>query len=179
MACTLLANARSRRAQPEPPLPVPPKYSLVERERRWLVARLPTLPVAHRLIEDRYIIGTRLRLRRITDSESGAVQHKLTRKYESDDATARPIVTAYLDAGEHEVLTALPAHCISKRRYRLAPFSVDLFDGPLAGLILAESEQPDAKALESLPLPDWLGADVTENPCYQGGHLAAHGLPET
>lgn len=170
----LSANAPFR-----PAADVPPKYSLIERERRWLVARVPILPASFHHIEDRYIIGTRLRLRRITDSESGAAQHKLTRKYESDDAAARPIVTAYLDAGEHAVFAALPAHGISKRRYRLAPFSVDLFDGPLAGLILAESEQADAEALASLPLPDWLGADVTANPCYQGGHLAAHGLPET
>lgn len=158
-----------------------PKYALVERERRWLVPtdQLPALPAAHRRIEDRYIVGTRLRLRRITDSESGAVQNKLTRKYESDDAVARPIVTAYLDAGEHSVVAALPAHFLVKRRHRLGEFSIDLFEGPLAGLILAESEQPDAEALASLPLPAWLGTDVTDNPCYQGGNLAAHGLPES
>lgn len=156
-----------------------PKYSLIERERRWLVRRLPSLPAAHNLIEDRYIIGTRLRLRRITSSDSGAVQHKLTRKYEADDPSARPIVTAYLEAGEHAVFASLPAHPLTKRRHRLGAFSVDLFSGPLEGLILAESEQPDAETLAALPLPEWLGADVTNNPCYQGGHLAAHGLPET
>lgn len=156
-----------------------PKYSLVERERRWLVAQLPPLPAAHRRIEDRYIIGTRLRLRRITDSETGAVQHKLTRKYDSADPAARPIVTAYLEAAEHAVVAALPAHVITKRRHRLDGFSVDVFDGPLAGLVLAEREAADAASLAALPQPAWLGADVTQNPCYQGGHLAAHGLPET
>lgn len=158
-----------------------PKYSLVERERRWLVAsgQVPALPAEHRRIEDRYIIGTRLRLRRISDSSSGALQHKLTRKYESDDPAARPIVTAYLDAGEYDVVAALPAHNLVKRRYKIGAFSVDLFEGTLTGLILAESEQADAISLAALTLPAWLGADVTANPCYQGGHLAAHGLPES
>lgn len=43
-----------------------PKYSLFERERRWLVepALLPTLGEARR-IEDRYLDGTGLRLRAI------------------------------------------------------------------------------------------------------------------
>ncbi len=172
----LLANAPSRPACD----PVPPKYSLIERERRWLVRSdlLPPLADALRLIEDRYIIGTRLRLRRITHSDSGALEYKLTRKYESDDATARPIVTAYLDAAEYEVMVALPANAINKRRHCIEGFSVDVFDGALAGLVLAEHEAADAHSLAALPLPAWLGADVTEIPCYQGGHLAACGLPE-
>jgi len=158
-----------------------PKYALIERERRWLVQadRLPPLPAAHRLIEDRYIIGTRLRLRRIMHSDGGAVEHKLTRKCDSDDARARPIVTAYLDAAEHAVVAALPANAIRKRRHHVDGFSVDVFAGPLAGLVLAEHEAPDADTLSTLVLPAWLGADVTEIPSYQGGHLAAHGLPET
>ncbi|OWK31886.1 hypothetical protein [Sphingomonas mucosissima] len=57
-----------------------PKYSHIERERRWLIdpARLPALPSAHLLIEDHYISGTRMRLRRMTDSASGQVALKLT-----------------------------------------------------------------------------------------------------
>ena len=158
-----------------------PKYSLIERERRWLVRHdlLPPLPTAHRLIEDRYIIGTRLRLRRITHSDSGAVQCKLTRKYASDDPAARPIVTAYLDAAEHDVVAALPAQALVKRRHHVAGFSIDVFAGALAGLVLAEQEAPDAQTLATLALPPWLGEDVTHAICYQGGQLAAHGLPET
>ena len=156
-----------------------PKYALIERERRWLVDRLPPLPAAHSSISDRYIIGTRLRLRQIMDSETDTATYKLTRKYAADDPTARPIVSAYLDAAEHAVVAALPAHCIQKRRHRADGFSIDLFEGGLAGLILAEREAPDAETLAALTLPAWLGADVTNNPCYQGGNLAAHGLPET
>lgn len=78
-----------------------PKYARLERERRWLVDRTacPDLSAhAHVLIEDRYIDGTRLRLRRTTDSASGEQLFKLTKKYDTGDPLARPIVTAYLRA---------------------------------------------------------------------------------
>jgi hypothetical protein len=58
------------------------KYAHVERERRFLVdpARRPDLADApYILIEDRYIEGTRLRLRAMTDSVSGRVVLKIGR----------------------------------------------------------------------------------------------------
>lgn len=89
-----------------------PKYAYIERERRWLVdgkARplLDGLPSV--LIEDRYLIGTRMRLRRMTDSMSDAVSLKLTKKYEADDPLARPIVTSYLTEDEFSLLATLPS----------------------------------------------------------------------
>ena len=50
-----------------------PKYAHVERERRWLIdpARLPALSAEYVLIEDRYLSGTRMRLRRMTDCADG------------------------------------------------------------------------------------------------------------
>ncbi|OYU14739.1 MAG: hypothetical protein CFE37_09595 [Alphaproteobacteria bacterium PA4] len=163
-----------------------PKYAHVERERRWLVAldRLPTLTgQRHVLIEDRYIDNTALRLRRMTDSTSNAVALKLTKKYAHADTRARPIVTAYLDANEYAVFTALPAHALVKRRFPIADggvtFSVDQFLGPLAGLILAEREAVDADSLIALPTPVWALREVTDDPQFAGGTLATHGLPET
>ena len=58
------------------------KYAQVERERRFPVdpARRPDLADApYILIEDRYIEGTRLRLRAMTDSVSGRVVLKIGR----------------------------------------------------------------------------------------------------
>ena len=56
------------------------KYAHVERERRWLLAAVPDLPEhARRLdIVDRYVNGTRLRLREVT--EAGVVTRKLGQK---------------------------------------------------------------------------------------------------
>jgi hypothetical protein len=49
------------------------KYALVERERRFLLAALPSgvRLTDERHITDRYLTGTRLRLRRVTRAGSG------------------------------------------------------------------------------------------------------------
>lgn len=81
-----------------------PKYSHVERERRFLVdpERCRDLGRASAIrIEDRYIDGTRFRLLRMTDHASGRIVLKLSKKYDVADARARPMVTAYLTNDEY------------------------------------------------------------------------------
>lgn len=162
-----------------------PKYARLERERRWLVDRTacPDLSAHdHVLIEDRYIDGTRLRLRRTTDSASGEQLFKLTKKYETGDPLARPIVTAYLSAGEHRVFESLPATRIEKRRYHLVDgerrFSLDRFCGALEGLELVEIEWGDDQGLRALTPPLWASIEVSNDPRYQGGALASLGIPK-
>lgn len=155
------------------------KYSHVERERRFLVDPLtrPSLD-GHRsiLIEDLYISDTRCRLRRMTDSVSGRVVLKLSKKYEAPDPLARPPVTTYLSAEEYALFAALPGHWLRKRRHAVSSssgaFGIDLFEGMLAGLELAEIEQPDAASLAAVSLPDWAASEVTHDPVFEGGALA-------
>lgn len=160
-----------------------PKYAHVERERRWLVhpAARPAVAGEGVLIEDRYIAGTRCRLRRM--SRGGAMSLKLTRKYEAVDPTARPIVTAYLTKEEYAVFASLPAHTVVKRRHAIehagTEWSLDRFEGALAGLELIEIEAPDAPTLAALVPPAWAVREVSDDPRYQGGTLATQGIPET
>lgn len=162
-----------------------PKYAHIERERRFLVDRasrpdLAGLPFVR--VRDRYLKGTRLRLRRMDDSATGLVALKLTKKYETADALARPIVTAYLTDAEYEVFAALPALVLSKRRYTLetpnGAFGIDLFEEALQGLELAEIELGDDAALRALPTPPWAIADVSEDRRYAGAWLARLGRGE-
>ncbi|MEO1046491.1 MAG: hypothetical protein AAFX04_13710 [Pseudomonadota bacterium] len=162
-----------------------PKYAHIERERRWRVdpANRPDLTERpYTLIEDRYITNTRLRLRRMTDSNSGETAHKLTKKYLCDDPLARPIVTSYLSEQEYALLTTLPAFPLTKKRYQVDVdgiiWSLDCFAGALAGLELAEIEWPDDAGLRQLMPPAWATEEVSENPLYQGGALAEFGLAE-
>lgn len=55
------------------------KYAVIERERRFLIAGLPEGVVATREIHDRYITGTRLRLREVRE-DNGSVIRKLGHK---------------------------------------------------------------------------------------------------
>jgi CYTH domain-containing protein len=161
-----------------------PKYAHVERERRWLVDqnKRPALDgFSHILIEDRYITGTRMRLRRMTNSSTGEQALKLTKKYEAVDPLARPIVTTYLTDEEYQQLLALPAMPITKRRFHIEDagreFSLDQFRGILSDLELVEIEWPDDEGLRTLVPPLWAGREVSDDAQFQGGWLAANGLP--
>ena len=154
-----------------------PKYAALELERRWLVDRVvrPSFASAgSTLIEDRYINGTRLRLRRMTAGER--VVCKLTKKYDTGRPEARPIVTAYLTEDDHAVFAAVPALEIRKRRFRFShdqlTWSLDEFEGPLAGLELIEVEAPDLATLAAVVPPPWTAKEVTQDARYQCGALA-------
>ena len=161
-----------------------PKYARFELERRWLVDRAarPSIEgLAFTPIEDCYLNGTRMRLRRMTGPAVAAF--KLTKKYDTERPEARPIVTAYLTAAEYALFAALPAHALRKRRYHFPVdgryWSLDLFEGPLAGLELVEVETLDEAALAALVPPRWAAKEVTHDPRYQCGTLAqTNAIPE-
>lgn len=157
-----------------------PKYARVEYERRWLVDRAarPSVDEAHvTKIEDRYIDGTRMRLRRMSRPDLNEIKWKLTKKYECEEACARPIVSTYLTEREYELFRQLPAQTLAKRRYHL-PFegcwwSLDVFEGPLEALELIECEADDRASLAALVPPPWAGREITDMDKWQGGALAA------
>lgn len=60
-------------------------------------------------------------------------------------------------------------------RYKGRLFEVDVFEGVLSGLTLAELETDEA--VPSADLPPWLGRDVTDHSRYYNASLAIHGLP--
>jgi CYTH domain-containing protein len=158
-----------------------PKYAHIERERRWRVmpgARPALDGLPSLLMEDRYLHDTRIRLRRMTNAQSGEVTVKLTKKYDCADPLARPIVTSYFTAAEYDLIARLPADLLCKRRYTCEGFSLDIFEGALAGLELVEIEADDDGALRDLSPPSWAGREVSHDPRYQGGTLARNGKPE-
>ena len=162
------------------------KYARVELERRWLVDRAarPGLEDAFlTLIEDRYIVGTRMRLRQMSRPDLGEIKWKLTKKYDCVEACARPIVSTYLTQREYDLLRTLPARELAKRRHHLEFdgrwWSVDLFDGALAGLEMVECEAERREPLDLLVPPDWALREVTDLPQWQCGSLAAmQAIPE-
>jgi CYTH domain-containing protein len=71
---------------------------------------------------------------------------------------------------------------LQKRRYRVPhgglTVEVDVFEGPLDGMVVAEVEfdgEGDSAAFEP---PEWFGREVTGNTRYANESLAAHGAPE-
>ncbi len=65
---------------------------------------------------------------------------------------------------------------ITKTRY-LIPYGeytieLDVFEGDLAPLIIAEVEFPTIKEAENFTPPEWFDADVTSDPKYQNSNLS-------
>jgi len=152
----------------------PEKYGHYERERRWLVERLPNLPPLRVYdITDCYIEASRLRLRHMK-GDGVADEMKLTKKGELNNST-RIITTIYLDQDEFELLSKLEGRRITKRRYYFAgtaEISVDVFQGKNSGLIMAEVEFATMALLESYRPPSWVGKEVTYDETFSGGYLS-------
>jgi len=166
----------SRDAHPDAPPGKAEKYARRERERRFLLAVMPAeTPAGRVLIEDRYLVGTRLRLRRMTEfgpaDQPGRLTHKLTQKVPAPDGTPGLITTLYLSAPEYEALAAVPGHALRKVRTSIPPFGVDEFRGPLTGLILAEAEFETDDDRAAFRPPIETVAEVTADERFTGGRL--------
>ncbi len=146
-------------------------YARPERERRFLVRADPPSARDVRTVEDRYLDGTRLRLRHVHAGDRSV--WKLTQKVRVDEADPADVrlTNAYLLEEEHARLSALPGRALVKTRSACENgFVLDVFRGRLDGLRLAEVEVADLSA--ALVLPDWLGPEVTSDDRFSGGSLA-------
>jgi CYTH domain-containing protein len=151
------------------------KYARIERERRFLLAGPPptTAVTAPRRITDRYLPGTRLRLRRVDYLDSGARELKFTQKVPA----GRPgyiqglITSTYLSAAEYDLLASLPAQVLTKTRLSVPPLSIDLFDPPLHGLVMADAEFSTDEEAQSFLQPPAAVAEVTDDARFTGGSL--------
>jgi CYTH domain-containing protein len=148
------------------------KYAVVERERRFLLASLPKGVVSTKEIVDRYVMGTRLRLREVREPD-GIVVHKLSHKVRLSDGPEEVACTNfYLDEPEWKVLRALPARVLRKKRHMLHRDGlVVAVDEHEDGTLVAEIDDRDQPAQ---PVPEWLDIveDVSGEERWTGASLA-------
>ncbi len=148
------------------------KYAVVERERRYRLGRLPDGVSSTKEILDRYVTGTRLRLREVRDSD-GTVTRKLGHKVRlTDGPTEVACTNFYLDDDEWALLAALPARLLRKRRHMIHR----------DGLMVAVDEHEDGTLIAEIDdgdqpsdfVPEWLDVvdDVTADEAWTGARLA-------
>ena len=80
------------------------------------------------------------------------------------------------EAYQH-LLGKIDGRLIRKRRYMIPltetlTIELDLFDGDLSPLVLAEVEFPDTASADGFSPPDWFGQDVTMDPSYHNSFLS-------
>jgi CYTH domain-containing protein len=115
--------------------------------------------------------GAEVRLRRHGDELSLTVKGAggLARVEEAFD----------LDEAKFESLWPLTeGRRVEKVRHELpGGVEVDVYEGALAGLVIAEVEFDSEEASAAFEPPDWFGSEVTEDQRYKNRELAVGGRP--
>ena len=149
-----------------------PKYALAERERRWLAdlrAMGPVSALPCREIDDVYLRDTRLRLRRVRSVEG--VVFKLGKKYGRAPDGAERMTTIYLTEAEYAAFSRLPGYAVSKRRYTVGEWALDVYAGPQPLAIFEREFASPADAATCAP-PPFAIEEITDRPEYSGFALA-------
>ena len=155
------------------------KYTRVEYERRFLVSpdtdwRSLVEPYSKRF-EDKYLRNTRLRLRLLTDTDTGRQIIKLNKKSDSASPYFQTSSRILLSPGEYELIGGMEGDRLNKTRYYHnylgRVFSVDVFEGELEGLVLCETEADSLEELMEAKPPEYVKREVTEDPFFTGGRL--------
>ena len=151
-----------------------------EVERKFLVSSTAWLELAEATIHIRQFYlaaapGRTLRIR-ISDDASARLTLKFGSRARERDEFEYPIPLAEAE----EMLAFALGRVIEKTRHHVRHrgylYEVDVFGGPLAGLVVAELETPEDVPDEMLP--DWLGREVTGESRFYNASLALAGIPE-
>jgi CYTH domain-containing protein len=157
------------------------KYARFELERRFLLDHVPEGIAQDQgwRITDRYINNTRLRLRRMEPLAGGETVFKLGQKEvpSPPDFSRMTITNIYLSSDEYDVFAVLPACELRKSRHSLddaeRTYGVDVFEGHLAGLILAEVGFENTHEMnDQWHPPPWILQEVSDDIRFTGGALA-------
>lgn len=100
--------------------------------------------------------------------------------YKSDGLMAREEYNLPLTAESYAHLRAkADGLLITKKRYciPLSPYTIelDIFEGALAPLVLAEVEFPSEEEANAFTPPEWFGTDVTYSGKYHNSYMSRHG----
>lgn len=150
------------------------KYAVLETERKFLVASLPEGEHESRLIVDRYVVGTRLRLREVTHPD-GTVEHKLTQKIRMGEGPGDAVAcsTLYLSPAEWRLMVqSMPVRTLVKTRHLYVRDGLTVaIDEIGSGVLLAEIDGGDTRPEE---VPDWLDVvlEVGDDEAWAGVWLA-------
>ncbi len=151
---------------------------MIERERRYLVRRLPDGLSDGNPIAQAYLMTrpASVRVRREGD------RHTLTVK--TGSGRKRTEIEREIDGDEFEAVWEVATELRIQKRRILVPLAgghtaeLDLFEADLAGRQMVEVEFDDDDSLADFEPPDWFGREVTEDGRFTNASLARYGWPE-
>lgn len=101
----------------------------------------------------------------------------------SEDSLVRHEVEWPIDKERFDRLWQLTeGRRIEKKRYILPwhnkKIELDIFEGSLKDLCLAEIEYDSVEEIENIPIPEWFSKELTLDYRFTNSHLAQYGLPK-
>lgn len=163
-------------AAPAPTAPDSAPADLIERERKYLVARLPHLSGPGTELRQGYLA--------IDGTVSVRVRHAgtATLTIKAGHGAVRSEFEWPISDDEFEAAwTHTAGRRIRKSRHRIPVDShiaeLDVFHDDLDGLALVEVEFASDEAMASFIPPSWFGADVTDDESFTNASLATYALP--
>jgi CYTH domain-containing protein len=156
------------------------KYTRVEYERRFLVSPQANwrgfVEPYSKTFEDKYLHNSRLRLRVLTDSDTGRRLIKLNKKFHSDSPYFQTVSRILLSPSEYAIFDGIEGDRLRKTRYYHTclgrVFSIDVFEGELEGLVLCETEAEGLQDLMLAEPPEYARQEVTEDAFFTGANLS-------
>ncbi len=145
----------------------------MEIERKFLFDSRPASASGPRRIDQGYLAitddGTEVRVRRWPGGQALTVKHGA--------GEVRTEVELGLDEAQFDELWPLTAGARVHKERWVVPLGelqveLDIFEGELEGLRVAEVEFPDEDAAHAFEPPDWFGAEVTDDHRYANESLA-------
>jgi CYTH domain-containing protein len=101
---------------------------------------------------------------------------KLNKKFDSASPYFRTISRILLSPSEYEIFDGIEGDRLRKTRYYHnysgRVFSIDVFEGELAGLVLCETEAESLRDLMLAEPPAYAKQEVTEDAFFTGGNLS-------
>jgi len=115
----------------------------------------------------------------VEDLAGEVLERKLGHKRRPDQADPAAVhhTSLYLNEAESALLADLPGRCLVKVRRTIQAgehrAAVDVFEGPLEGLIMLEVEFRTGQERAAYRPPSWVGEEVTHREEFSGGALSA------
>ena len=142
----------------------------MEIERKFLIKELPDLSKYKFTEIEQGYLSTQpvVRIRKKGD--------KYILTYKGSGLMAREEIEANIsEEGYKHLAEKIDGNLITKKRYfiPLDPYTIelDIFEGHMAGLIMAEVEFPDEEEANSFTPPAWFGEDVTNDRRYHNSNM--------
>ena len=142
----------------------------MEIERKFLIKQLPELDNYKYVDIEQGYLSTSPVVRIRKKNDSYILTYKGSGLMEREEIEAALTEEAY-----KHLLAKIDGHPITKRRY-LIPLDkytveLDVFEGHMKGLIMAEVEFPSVEEANGFVPPEWFGEDVTSDKRYHNSNM--------